>query len=249
MKQMKFFLVALMAVVMGMSVTSCMNGEENNGPFPIGVIAKLETGYSGYFKMVNDTKLIPTSASSLNMPLSPGMYAVSGQYMNEDVDVNAGTITFTLSSSSNIDGPSISMGEETPNVTLYALEYQDVYPSLFDKNTLVIPALIWAKGTNETEVSEDTKKHSLRVTYDEIEDGATELVLHLNDVITEDVEGERKILTIKHQAYDLSPAISQFEGKLRKITIKAKINSSSYDLKNISTKDGSFEIDYSKIKQ
>ena len=26
MKQMKFFLVALMAVVMGMSVTSCMNG-------------------------------------------------------------------------------------------------------------------------------------------------------------------------------------------------------------------------------
>lgn len=29
MKQMKFFLVALMAVVMGMSVTSCMNGEDN----------------------------------------------------------------------------------------------------------------------------------------------------------------------------------------------------------------------------
>ena len=29
MKQMKFFLVALMAVVMGMSVTSCMNGENN----------------------------------------------------------------------------------------------------------------------------------------------------------------------------------------------------------------------------
>ena len=29
MKQMKFFLVALMAVVMGMSVTSCMNGDDN----------------------------------------------------------------------------------------------------------------------------------------------------------------------------------------------------------------------------
>ena len=28
MKQVKFFLVALMAVVMGMSVTSCMNGDE-----------------------------------------------------------------------------------------------------------------------------------------------------------------------------------------------------------------------------
>ena len=30
MKQMKFFLVALMAVVMGMSVTSCMNGDDNH---------------------------------------------------------------------------------------------------------------------------------------------------------------------------------------------------------------------------
>ena len=29
MKQMKFFLVALMAVVMGMSVTSCMKGDDN----------------------------------------------------------------------------------------------------------------------------------------------------------------------------------------------------------------------------
>ena len=32
MKQMKFFLVALMAVVMGVSVTSCMNGDDNSGP-------------------------------------------------------------------------------------------------------------------------------------------------------------------------------------------------------------------------
>ncbi len=30
MKQVKFFLVALMAVVMGMSVTSCMNGDDNH---------------------------------------------------------------------------------------------------------------------------------------------------------------------------------------------------------------------------
>ena len=30
MKQVKFFLVALMAVVMGVSVTSCMNGDDNS---------------------------------------------------------------------------------------------------------------------------------------------------------------------------------------------------------------------------
>ncbi|QIU95331.1 hypothetical protein [Bacteroides faecium] len=249
MKQMKFLLVALMAVVMGISVTSCMNGEENNGPFPIGVVAKLETSYSGYFKMIDGTKLVPTAASSINMPMSSGMYAVTGQYNNEDVDVNAGAITFTLASSSNIDGTYISSTEVTPDITLYALEYQNVYPYLFDKNTLVIPAMIWAKGTTDAEVAEDSKKHSLKLTYDEIEAGDTELILHLNDVITEDKEAERKVLTVKHQAYDFSDLLSKFGGKLKKITIKAKINSSSYDLKHANTKDGSFEIDYSKITQ
>jgi hypothetical protein len=247
MKQMKFFLVALMAVVMGMSVTSCMKGEENNGPFPVSVVAKLETSYSGYFKMIDGTKLVPTAASSLNMPLSSGMYAVTGQYNKEDVDVNAGAITFTLASSSNIDGTSISDVEVTPDITLFALEYQNVYPYLFDKNTLIIPALIWAKGTSEAEVTEDSKKHSLTLTYDEIEAGDTELVLHLNDVITE--KADRKVLTVKHQAYNFSSLLSQFGGKLKKITIKAKVNSSSYDLTHASTVDKSFEIDYSKIAQ
>ena len=34
MKQMKFLLVALMTVLMGMSVTSCMNGDDNTRYIP-----------------------------------------------------------------------------------------------------------------------------------------------------------------------------------------------------------------------
>ena len=40
MKQMKFFLVALMAVVMGMSVTSCMNGDDNTQVNDLPVLGK-----------------------------------------------------------------------------------------------------------------------------------------------------------------------------------------------------------------
>lgn len=246
MKQVKFFLVALMAAVMGVSVSSCMNSEENNGPFPLKVIAKLEASYFGYFKMIDGSKLIPTSDTSINMPSGSGMYTVIGQYTKDGVDTNAGAITFTLLSSSSIEGPAIFKGEVTPDITLYAIEYQNVYPFLFDKNTLIIPALIWAKGTNETELNEDTKKHSLKLTYDEIATGATELVLHLNDEVTEeDKKAERNFFTVKYQSYDLSRVISEFGGNLKKITIKAKVNGSSYDLKDTNTKDGSFSIDYS----
>ena len=41
MKQMKFFLVALMAVVMGMSVTSCMNGDDNTQVNDLPVLGKV----------------------------------------------------------------------------------------------------------------------------------------------------------------------------------------------------------------
>jgi len=46
MKQMKFFLVALMAVVMGMSVTSCMNGDDNTGK-DLPVLGKVKDRFLG----------------------------------------------------------------------------------------------------------------------------------------------------------------------------------------------------------
>ena len=42
MKQMKFFLVALMAIVMGMSVTSCMNGDDNTQVNDLPVLGKVK---------------------------------------------------------------------------------------------------------------------------------------------------------------------------------------------------------------
>lgn len=248
MKQMKFFLVALMVVVMGMSVTSCMKGEDN-GPQNLSVIARLDY-YNSSFKMMDGTKLVPTDPSSI-MLLNSGMYIVNGQYNQEDVNVSTASITLTLTSTpTKIDGAAVTSMEQTPDAAIYALDYQNVYPFLFDKNTLIVPAMIWSKGTTNAEVAEDVKKHTVYITYDEIKEGDTELVLNLNDVISEDKTEKREVLTIVHQSYDLASVIAQFDGKLKKITIKAKINGTNNKLDDANyTKDGKFEIDYSKITQ
>mgnify|MGYP005934311649 FL=1 len=47
MKQVKFFLVALMAVVMGMSVTSCMNGDDNTQVNDLPVLGKVKDSFLG----------------------------------------------------------------------------------------------------------------------------------------------------------------------------------------------------------
>ena len=130
MKQVKFFLVALMAVVMGVSVTSCMNGDDNSGPRTLSVIAKLDS-YGSNFKMIDGTKLVPTDPTSI-MLLNSGMYIVNGQYNVEDVNVNAASITFTLTSTpTNIDGPSVTSTPDDADATMYALNYENTYYPYF----------------------------------------------------------------------------------------------------------------------
>ena len=51
MKQMKFFLVALMAVVMGMSVTSCMNGDDNTQVNDLPVLGKVKDSFLGLLSL------------------------------------------------------------------------------------------------------------------------------------------------------------------------------------------------------
>ncbi len=51
MKQVKFFLVALMAVVMGMSVTSCMNGDDNTQVNDLPVLGKVKDSFLGLISL------------------------------------------------------------------------------------------------------------------------------------------------------------------------------------------------------
>ena len=244
MKQMKLFLVALLTVVMGVSVTSCMNGE-NNPIQPLNTFVRYD-GYSA-FKMADGTKLVPKDNSSTIL-LSAGMYIINSQYNQDEVVANSPVAIDLLSTPVKIDGPSVTEQEITPDAALFALNYQGAYPLFFDETTLIIPCLMWAKGSTSAEVAEDAKKHILTLSYEAIEEGATELVLHLTDQITSNKEDKRTVLNVEYKAYDLSSAISRFGGKLKKIIIKAKVNSQSNKVDDETyTKDDKYEIDYSKI--
>ena len=66
MKQMKFLLVALMTVLMGMSVTSCMNGDDNTiytGP----AFAKCTNYFPATFELANGQKLVVNELSMPNL--------------------------------------------------------------------------------------------------------------------------------------------------------------------------------------
>ena len=66
MKQMKFLLVALMAVVMSVSVTSCMNGENN--PVYTGLaVAECVSTYPATFAVSNNQKLVVKDATLLDL--------------------------------------------------------------------------------------------------------------------------------------------------------------------------------------
>ena len=252
MKQVKFFLVALMAVVMGMSVTSCMNGNDDNGPRSFNVIAKLDS-YGSNFKTMDGTKWVPTDIGSI-MLLESGMYIISGQYNDEDVNASTATITFTLTSTpTKIDGPAVTATPETADAAMYALNYENAYyPTMFDENILILPAMFHFKNSsNPTEVAEEIKKHKFVISYkeEEVTEGAETLNLYVNHIITEDKDEVRATdYTLSYQAYDLSYIISRFP-TLKKIVVNAKVNPSSNKLDASNTRDEKFEIDYTKITE
>lgn len=90
MKQVKFFLVALMAVVMGMSVTSCMNGDDNHN---VTMTVPVKYNYSSFLMGDGTTKLVPTTELGL---LDGTMFIISCQYDQSQVTANSTSIPVTL---------------------------------------------------------------------------------------------------------------------------------------------------------
>ena len=92
MKQMKFLLVALMTVLMGMSVTSCLKGDDNN-TIQLSNFVRVNTyDYPISFKDAYGTKLIPTQNVSTTKPMA----LIAYQYDRSTVDANATSINITL---------------------------------------------------------------------------------------------------------------------------------------------------------
>ena len=110
MKQMKFFLVALMAVVMGMSVTSCMNGDDNTQVNDLPVLGKVKDSFLGLtftsldgftFKSKN------TVEGTTNFMTGNFIVATCSYDTEVDIDYTTNTINATIGSTEKISGNAV----------------------------------------------------------------------------------------------------------------------------------------------
>ena len=242
MKQMKFLLVALMTAVMWVSVTSCMNGEDNNIATG-GIFVK--NSFSS-FEAADGMKIIPTSG--MNTLLTGTYYYIYCQYDFSQLTENSTSLSVSLLADpicidpKSGENPSPSDREATN--PLYVLNEDLKSGMLFwDENTLIMPVTFYCKNELTTE---ELEKHWFYITYDPnaIEEDDTKLTLTINHVLNKGDEGEneveRKNKTSLYKAYTLSGALSEFLNKTHgkkptHIVLRAYTNSSEDKLKEDDT--------------
>ena len=246
MKQVKFFLVALMAVVMGMSVTSCMNGDDNHN---VTMTVPVKYNYGSFLMGDGTTKLVPTTELGF---LDGNMFIISCQYDQSQVTANSTSIPVTLLSTSLCIDPKGNEGlnpqKTEPTNPLYSLDKQQSSLVYYDKNTIVLTMPYWVKVTNSSVEDSEVKKHSFVLSYDPeaMTASDTKLKLYISHVVEDAGETvTRSNFTYAYRAYSIRAALAAFKektGKLPKyLELTAEINNSKDELVDKDGKETSVE--------
>lgn len=247
MKQMKFLLVALMTVLMGVSVTSCMKGDDNTiytGP----AFAKCVSSFPATFELANGQKLVVNELTMTDLTQGDIYFFYyqfdtaqqPGNSASLNVTLYGGSAPLAISAKYN-ERPTEANESNTANAPLYAFNSDiSTQPGLLFNEYVVIPIMYWVKlESTDDKQKEELNKHSFVLTYDfkNLTAGSTELVLSLNHVINDGPEesvDRNKYTPLPYRAYNLSDAISAFKraggAEPTKITINAKTNSSKNTL-------------------
>ena len=248
MKQLKFLMAAL-TLLMGISLTSCLNSDSNSdntqGHFARVKQGDMTTGYSPYFEDYAGNKLLPTVASLTQIEAS-GDFKMSSSnfvfitYKLAEIEKTAKSETGTTPSSYDItllsavacDGPTPIMVENNEamentvveNAPIFTLIYNASYsysPFLYDKETLFLP--IYYKMENK---AEQVKQHKLNLVcnFEGIASGSTEIVFYVRHDRGTDEKNEA--LNVAYNGYDIKTAIARFSAlagnEPKKIVIKVK---------------------------
>ncbi|WP_294554461.1 hypothetical protein [uncultured Bacteroides sp.] len=255
MKQMKFFLVALMAVVMGMSVTSCMNGEENNTVQGSLFVKVNAYDYPPSFVDASGIKWIPANTT---VNANKSMALISFQYDRTTVEANATSVNVTLLQEPYyFDKNSVGLGETVVgNAPMLTLEPESYYGIIkggfFDKNVLILPLAYWNKKYDNTTDKEkyeaEMNAHSFNMYCDvatDFKDGILTLTLVHN--VSGGEEGvKRTDKAMDYKAFDISSVLSRISGTVNGVKVKVMENQSSESYKDASEKLYSIEYKFTE---
>lgn len=224
MKQMKFFLVALMALVMGMSVTSCMKGDDNS-IVPVSGIITLKSTFPYQFQVEGSDVVF--EASSMTIPgLASDAYngdivLLYSQYdsKTQAVDQNTKKVIVEVSSALKLNvNASATTSDVEYNRSIIPLSTygSNLTPYLYSANWLIFPIPYYV------EKEENASSHMFYLVYDKThaDNNETTMVLRLRHSSSEDVKDE-KIVNTGFKAFRITSLVSEFESGSNKLkTIK-----------------------------
>lgn len=255
MKQVKFFLVALMAMVMGMSVTSCINGDDNNIVSVPGSFVQVVHDFPIYFKDAYGYKLIPDQSI---MSADGEMALIAYQYDRSTVAENATSVNITLLGSpyymkKSYVSTSFSVAANAPVMTLEPTTNMGTLKGgFFDKNVMILPVAYKNKKYEKDSDNEvEANRHSFGLAYDSEEgfkNGVLTLHLchHADEIPDENGDGkpvERTNNTFDYKAFDLSVVLSTLSSTPSKIDIVIDQNETNDKFKE--KKETTFSFEYS----
>lgn len=245
MKQMKFFLVALMAVVMGMSVTSCMNGDDNTQVNDLPVLGKVKDSFLGLtFTSLDGFTFKSKNTVEGTTNFMPGDFIVATcSYDTEvDIDYTTNTINATIGSTKKISGNAVystTKAEDEGEHPSYVsdrgvISITDLTPAMIDNYNLLVPIQYFA--------FEKIASHTFFMVYysDENElKGKTDLKLFLRHTSTEE-KAKETYRAFSYRVFDIRSAIEAYknanEGRYpSNITIVSEANSSNNDVPKTTT--------------
>ncbi len=216
MKQMKFFLVALMAVVMGMSVTSCMNGDDNTQVNDLPVLGKVKDSFLGLtFTSLDGFTFKSKNTVEGTTNFMPGDFIVATcSYDTEvDIDYTTNTINATIGSTEKISGNAVystTKAEDEGEHPSYVsdrgvISITDLTPAMIDNYNLLVPIQYFA--------FEKIASHTFFMVYysDENElKGKTDLKLFLRHTSTEE-KAKETYRAFSYRVFDIRSAIEAYK--------------------------------------
>ena len=258
MAKFKIWMVAL-TLIMGVSLSSCINGDDNTIQPVYGVITL--KSILPYQFQVEGSDIVYEANSLTITGLSENAYPGDIVFLNaqydtsiQEVNQNTKKIVVTVIGAEKLNEKTYSVMEDVSyNRSVIATSTNSNYiPGFYSKNWLIMPIGLYL----EKSAWENALKHSFYLVYDKENEDNTEdtMVLRLRHESSEDAAKET-VSGIINKAFRITDFVNEFNGgstnKLKTIKIIVQEQSgNSPEITEGSTegyREYTYELDYSKI--